>query len=439
MPTAPTVFISYSHQDEVWKDRLLEHLGVLEEEGLLKTWNDRNIGAGDEWLEEIRTAMSSARVAVFLVSAHSLKSKFIRHQEIPHLLDRREKEGMTFFPVIVKACVWDELPWLSRFQARPLDGRPLAGFQGNRRDAELTKIAKEILSIVRNGAPHVRPTNPPDVARPTILAPLHQLPTPPGDFTGREEDPLRDVILLKIGPDGTLVNDHIEFRVKIKEVLLSLEEGRLPRFKIEACREAMARIISDVETLERLEFQSSSDLTARIEALKRRVDLPLADREELLDYMTISREYNQKAEVLCRALDAVLIEPVLRKSGFLSSADDIRCVVTKIVERFFGKGRVSHNSTRIDLYRLAEPELSTHIRLSPEEFDALMANTGFTERAILTLGGEAWRLVILPVDLILEKAIPAVLLEVYQRHSHMPSYEPKPEFLDLSSWYLGLG
>ncbi|HEY4597774.1 MAG TPA: toll/interleukin-1 receptor domain-containing protein, partial [Thermoanaerobaculia bacterium] len=83
MPPVPTVFISYSHQDEVWKDRLLEHLGVLEEEGLLKTWNDRNIGAGDEWFEEIRTAMNAARVAVFLVSAHSLRSKFIRHQEIP--------------------------------------------------------------------------------------------------------------------------------------------------------------------------------------------------------------------------------------------------------------------------------------------------------------------------------------------------------------------
>src|SRR3954471_6283819 len=188
MPPVPTVFISYSHQDEVWKDRLLEHLGVLEEEGLLKTWNDRNIGAGDEWFEEIRTAMNAARVAVFLVSAHSLRSKFIRHQEIPHLLERREKEGMAFFPVIVRSCVWEELPWLSRFQARPLDGKPLAKLEGDRCDDALTKIAKEILSIVRNGAPQAQPANPPDVARLTVFAPLHQLPTPPADFTGRQED-----------------------------------------------------------------------------------------------------------------------------------------------------------------------------------------------------------------------------------------------------------
>ncbi len=59
---APTVFISYSHADEVWKDRLVKHLGVLQHQRLLRTWNDRDIGAGDEWFEEIRNAMDEARV-----------------------------------------------------------------------------------------------------------------------------------------------------------------------------------------------------------------------------------------------------------------------------------------------------------------------------------------------------------------------------------------
>ena len=50
----PSVFISYSHKDEVWKDRLATHLGVLQREGLLDTWDDRRIGAGDDWHEEIQ-------------------------------------------------------------------------------------------------------------------------------------------------------------------------------------------------------------------------------------------------------------------------------------------------------------------------------------------------------------------------------------------------
>lgn len=39
----PTVFISYSHKDEVWKDRLETQLRVLQFEGLLETWTDRQI------------------------------------------------------------------------------------------------------------------------------------------------------------------------------------------------------------------------------------------------------------------------------------------------------------------------------------------------------------------------------------------------------------
>ncbi len=35
----PTVFISYSHKDEEWKNRLVTQLGVLEKESLFDFWN----------------------------------------------------------------------------------------------------------------------------------------------------------------------------------------------------------------------------------------------------------------------------------------------------------------------------------------------------------------------------------------------------------------
>ncbi len=187
MPT-PTVFISYSHKDEVWKDRLVTHLGVLEHEGLLQTWNDRNIGAGEEWFEEIQNAMDTARVAVLLVSAHSLTSKFILHKEIPRLLERRISEGMRFFPVILKSCAWTKLPWLAKFQARPRDGRPLSSFGGNGRDAELARIAEEILELSSREPQPI--TAVPEAVQETTspLRALHQLPPPPRDFTGRQEE-----------------------------------------------------------------------------------------------------------------------------------------------------------------------------------------------------------------------------------------------------------
>ena len=78
------VFISYSHKDEDWKDRLVSHLGVLQQEGLIDLWNDRRIGAGEDWYQQIKEAIARASVAVLLVSADFLTSKFIRSKEIPH-------------------------------------------------------------------------------------------------------------------------------------------------------------------------------------------------------------------------------------------------------------------------------------------------------------------------------------------------------------------
>lgn len=40
----PTVFISYSHKDEIWKDRLKPHLIMLEKANIeITIWDDRKI------------------------------------------------------------------------------------------------------------------------------------------------------------------------------------------------------------------------------------------------------------------------------------------------------------------------------------------------------------------------------------------------------------
>jgi hypothetical protein len=42
------VFISYSHKDESWKDRVMTHLGVPEKQGNFKLWSDRDIAVGSD-------------------------------------------------------------------------------------------------------------------------------------------------------------------------------------------------------------------------------------------------------------------------------------------------------------------------------------------------------------------------------------------------------
>ena len=140
------IFISYSHKDEKWKERVVTHLGVLQE---LEVWDDRKIEAGEDWFPEIEKAINESHAAILLITANFLTSQFILNVEIPRLLKRRAKEGMRVFPLIIKPCAWDEIRWLKNMQVRPKDGRPLSGGTEHQKDTDLAAFAKEIKKLLR--------------------------------------------------------------------------------------------------------------------------------------------------------------------------------------------------------------------------------------------------------------------------------------------------
>lgn len=174
----PRIFISYSHDDETWKDRVVSQLGVLEHEGLLSVWDDRRIDAGDDWLPDIETAIQSCHVALLLISAKFLTSKFILGTEVPALLQRREQEGVRVIPVILKPCPWTRVSWLKSIQARPKDGKPLSGMSEYEVDAVLAALAGEIADLLAKTPP---PTQ-------SARIDLTKLPAGAADFLGREAE-----------------------------------------------------------------------------------------------------------------------------------------------------------------------------------------------------------------------------------------------------------
>jgi hypothetical protein len=143
--SAARVFISYSHADREYLDRILVHLRPLEREQLIDPWSDNKIRAGQDWRVEIREALKGARVAVLLVSADFLASEFIATNELPNVLAEAEKKhGTRIIPIILKPCRFERDSTLSRFQALNSPKLPVVRMTEAEREELYAKLAAEI-------------------------------------------------------------------------------------------------------------------------------------------------------------------------------------------------------------------------------------------------------------------------------------------------------
>jgi hypothetical protein len=146
------IFISYSHQDEEWKDQVNNHLQVFELEGKWRTWDDRRIQVGSAWEKEVTDAIQSAHAAVLLITTDFLISDFIRKKEVPLILERWGKNEIIIFPVIVKPCSWKAIDWLKQLQLFPKDGIPLSKGRMVKREENLSLLAEKINGILQGAA-----------------------------------------------------------------------------------------------------------------------------------------------------------------------------------------------------------------------------------------------------------------------------------------------
>lgn len=145
--TRTRVFVSYSHADLEWLDRFKEHIAVLQRLNLVDIWSDDRINAGVDWEQEIENALSSARVAVLMISPAFLASEFIWTNEMPRIV-AHAKQGMNILPLIIRPCAWRLAEELTRLQARPTAGRPLSRGSDSQIDEDLCSFTYELAAKV---------------------------------------------------------------------------------------------------------------------------------------------------------------------------------------------------------------------------------------------------------------------------------------------------
>jgi predicted nucleotide-binding protein len=141
--TAPHLFVSYSHRDKRFVDELRTHLTPLQKQFGVEIWSDQDIALGSLWKAEIDAALAKTNIAVLLVTASYLTSKWITEVELPALLEREAKGEVKIIPVILRPCHWYWAP-LAHLQVLPRNGKALAELTKTRRSRAWADLAKEI-------------------------------------------------------------------------------------------------------------------------------------------------------------------------------------------------------------------------------------------------------------------------------------------------------
>ncbi len=146
------LFYSYSHKDERMRDELETHLTLMQSQGLIESWHDRRITAGDEWKKDINENLRRADIILLLISADFLVSKYCSEIEGKLALERHKKGEAVAIPIIIREVDWTSAP-LGKLQALPRDGKPVWRSSKGARDKAWAEVAKGIKKVIEERKP----------------------------------------------------------------------------------------------------------------------------------------------------------------------------------------------------------------------------------------------------------------------------------------------
>jgi hypothetical protein len=138
---AAKVFFSYSHNDEALRDQLEVQLAMLKRQGLIESWHDRRMVAGDRLDWEIDRNLNEADIILLLVSPDFLASDYCYKIEKARALERQQLGETRVISVILRPCDWQHTD-LPKFLVTPKDGKPVT--QWSDRDEAFLDIVRSI-------------------------------------------------------------------------------------------------------------------------------------------------------------------------------------------------------------------------------------------------------------------------------------------------------
>jgi hypothetical protein len=138
-------FVSYSHQDEQYVKTLRKHLALIEREGLIDFWYDREILAGAVLDSDIEEQLETCDLFLAIISPDFISSNYCYEVETSRALARHLEGTMRLVPIIVEPCEWKRTP-LKDLKGLPKDNKPVSDWKNP--NTAFLDIATELRRIL---------------------------------------------------------------------------------------------------------------------------------------------------------------------------------------------------------------------------------------------------------------------------------------------------
>jgi HEAT repeat protein/energy-coupling factor transporter ATP-binding protein EcfA2 len=292
------LFLSYAPEDEPLRAQLDRHLRLLQHQGLISTWHNRQILAGSDQAGEINEQLNTASIILLLVSSDFLASDYCYGVEMQRAFERAGQNEAYVIPVLLRPVDWHDAPFRD-LPSLPGKNKPVTSWPNP------DEAFYEIAAGIRAAAKQIR-----NAVDRHHLPPLN----------------LRTIAVIPDQPEVTLEEAEMAYRQQVVEKYQWLNFGGFDRPDLSLANVRLEEVFVRLALTEERVIREpvSSTESNQVERRERVVTVqqPVALGQALGDHLLIVGEPGAGKSTLLRWLAVTFAQALQRKPDRLGLSAD---------------------------------------------------------------------------------------------------------------------
>jgi hypothetical protein len=142
-----TIYLSYALKDDAFKQEFEDYLAILQQNGLISDWIERQVQRGTDWSQVIDPRLLNAAIVLLLISPALVASGYCAGAEVREAFKRSGTGKTRVIPIILHSVNLAGSPF-EMIVCLPRTGRPVSSWF-NRSEA-WGSIDKEIRAVIES-------------------------------------------------------------------------------------------------------------------------------------------------------------------------------------------------------------------------------------------------------------------------------------------------